>query len=510
MSLRRNIIANYASQFYVALIGIVILPLYLRYMGPEAYGLVGFFTMLQAWFNLLDIGLTPTVARETARFRAGAIDALIYRRLVRALQVVFLVVAVSGGCGLFVSAPFVARDWLNIQMLALEEVQFAVQIMAIGAATRWMCGFYRAAISGSEQFVWLARYNAFIATLRFIGVLPFLIFIDSSPRLFFSYQLFVALVELGGLMQKTNRMLPPLQSSCRVGWSVEPIRGVLKFSITIAFTSGLWIAVTQTDKLLLSKLLPLSEYGFFSLAVLLASVVLMAASPVATALTPRLARLEAEKKEASFIRLYREATQLVCIIALPIAFTLAVFAEPVLLTWTGDLSAAKTATRPLQLYALGNSILTVGAFPYYMQYAKGDLRLHLLGSVMFLALLMPLMIWGSLNFGAQGAGWVWLGVNLCYFFAWIPIVHHKFAPGLHWRWLGRDVALLALTAGATVWCLSLFMESVKGFLAPMFIAVFIGGLTVLATVLVSSVSGRLRLNILLSLVYSIRLWVWKK
>ena len=86
MSLKKNILASYATQIYVTLVGILILPLYLKYMGAEAYGLVGFFTMLQAWFNLLDMGLTPTVARETARFRGGATDALSYLRLLRGLQ----------------------------------------------------------------------------------------------------------------------------------------------------------------------------------------------------------------------------------------------------------------------------------------------------------------------------------------------------------------------------------------------------------------------------------------
>ena len=31
-------------------------PLYVRYMGVEAYGLVGFYAMLQGWFMLLDMG----------------------------------------------------------------------------------------------------------------------------------------------------------------------------------------------------------------------------------------------------------------------------------------------------------------------------------------------------------------------------------------------------------------------------------------------------------------------
>lgn len=71
MSLKRNILANYASQIYVTLIGIVVLPLYIKYMGAEAFGLVGFFAMLQVWFNLLNVGLTPAMVHETACFRDG-------------------------------------------------------------------------------------------------------------------------------------------------------------------------------------------------------------------------------------------------------------------------------------------------------------------------------------------------------------------------------------------------------------------------------------------------------
>ncbi len=47
MLLIRNITANYISQFYVMLIGILMLPVYIRYIGVETYGLVGFFVMLR-------------------------------------------------------------------------------------------------------------------------------------------------------------------------------------------------------------------------------------------------------------------------------------------------------------------------------------------------------------------------------------------------------------------------------------------------------------------------------
>ena len=66
MSIKRNSIANYIGQSYTILIGIVITPLYLQYLGAEAYGLVGFFALMQAWMSLLDMGLSPTLGRQVA------------------------------------------------------------------------------------------------------------------------------------------------------------------------------------------------------------------------------------------------------------------------------------------------------------------------------------------------------------------------------------------------------------------------------------------------------------
>ena len=445
MSLKKNILASYASQIYVTLVGILILPLYLKYMGAEAYGLVGFFTMLQAWFNLLDMGLTPTVARETARFRGGATDALNYRRLLRALQLIFFAVALLGGGAMFVFSGHIADGWLKVQTLPLAQVQLALQLMAVGVALRWMSGLYRGCISGSERLVWLGSFNAFIATLRFVGVLPVLVWVGHSPTVFFTYQVLVAVVELVGLAAKAYDLFPAMPPGQQLGWSpaslFAPIRPVLKFSLTIAFTSSVWIAVTQTDKLVLSKLLPLADYGYFTLAVLAASGVMMISGPISSALLPRMARLQAEGDEAGLINLYRNATQVVAVIAMPACLILAFFPEQVLWAWTGDAHAATQAAPVLRLYALGNGFLAMAAFPYYLQYAKGDLKLHLIGNSIFVLLLIPTMTWSTCQFGTNGAGYAWLCTNAAYFLLWVPTVHAKFAKGLHTKWFVQDIGL---------------------------------------------------------------------
>ena len=461
MSLKKNILANYISQIYVTIIGIVIMPLYIKYMGAEAYGLVGFFAMLQAWFMLLDMGLTPTMARETARFRGGATDALTYRRLVRALEGIFVIVAILGGSIMFAASTYISHNWLKSGNLPIDEVQLAIELIALIIAIRWMGGVYRSIINGSEQLVWLGGYNAFIATLRFVGVLYVLAFIGTTSTLFFSYQLCIAILELIVLFFKSNQLLPNIPKDNKIKWSGASLKTVLKFSLTITFTSSVWVLVTQTDKLMLSKILPLADYGYFTLAVLVAGGVMILSGPVSGAIMPRLVKLDADGDHDGLIRVYRHATQLVAIVAAASSITMAFCAEPLLWAWTGDSLLAHNAAPILGLYALGNGILAVSAFPYYLQYAKGDLRLHLIGNGFFVALLIPSIIWAASQYGGVGAGYVWLAMNVIYFVAWVPVVHHRFEKGLNIKWFSLDVLVIYLSVSLTSYGLFLILPNTE-------------------------------------------------
>lgn len=438
MTLKRNILSNYVGQIYGTLIGIVMVPLYLKYMGTEAYGLVGFYAMVQAWFQLLDMGLTLTIARETARYSGGTGEALHLRQLLRALEGIFFSIALLGCVGMMAGSAAIAESWLKVQQLPMQEVQHAVMLMAIVVALRWISGLYRGAISGFERLVWLNSFNIIIATLHFVFVIPFFIFVGTSPTDFFSYQVIISIIEVVALVIKTYQLLPALGEQVRLTWSWQPIRGILKFSISIAFAGLIWVMVTQADKLILSKLLPLTDYAYFTLAVLVAGGVVIISSPISGALLPRMTKLHAENNEAGMVRLYCNATQIVGMIAIPITFVFAVFAEQVLWVWTGNAEIARSTAPVLALYSLGYGLLALCAFPYYLQYAIGDLKLHLIGSVFFIILLIPVLIVATDAYGVIGAGYAWLWANAVYFLLWVPWVHKKLVTGLHARWL-RDV-----------------------------------------------------------------------
>ncbi len=414
-------------------------PLYLKYMGAEAYGLVGFYAMLQAWFQMLDMGLTPTMSRETARFNGDAGDALRLRRLLRVLEGIFIGLAFLGCAAIFFSSGYIANSWLKVKDLPLDEVHHAIILMGGIVALRWVCGLYRGTINGFERMVWLSSFNICVATCRFVLVIPFFIYVGASPSDYFSYQLLLAVIEFLVLVRKTYKLLPKVVITKRLPWDWAPLRSVLKFSLSIAFTSSVWVLVTQTDKLLLSKFLSLADYAYFTLAVLVASGIMVISSPISAALLPRLTKLNTARDEAGLILLYRHATQFVCGIAIPVALVLAFFSEQVLWAWTGNSDIATKAAPVLTLYALGNGILAIGAFPYYLQFAKGDLKLHMIGNILFIIMLIPGLIWATMHYGVIGAGYAWLSANSAYFLFWVPLVHRRFVKGLHSKWLFQDI-----------------------------------------------------------------------
>lgn len=433
-SLRLNILASYLSQIYLIIISIAILPFYIKYMGAEAYGLVGFFAMLQGLFNLLDFGLTPTISRQTAQYNAGVENALNFRRLFRALSLIFAVTAILGGGALYLLDNYIATHWLKLNNLNIDEVLFCLQVMAICVALRWMTGLYRGVISGFEHIVWLSIVNSIIATLRFPGVLLYMYYFGFTVKSFFVFQFAIALIEFIVLAAKSFQLLPKVSTQEFIGWSIKPVKPLLGFALTIAVTSSIWVLFTQLDKFILSGILPLADYGYFTLAVLVAGGILQLSAPISAPIMPRMARLEGEQQHEKMRQVYLNATQFIAVIVVTAGIVLAGVARPVLYAWTGDSNLALQAAPVLQLYALGNALLALAAFPYYLQYAKGNLRYHFIGNIMSVLILVPCIVWAAIHYGAIGAGWVWLLTQLVYLIFWVSYVHMKVEPNINVAW----------------------------------------------------------------------------
>lgn len=414
-------------------------PVYIGYMGPEAFGLVGFFSLIQIIFNIMDMGLSSSVSRESARYKAGDLELIEYKELLKSLEVLFVAVAILGGIFIYAYSDLIATSWLNSQALEIEEVILCIKIMAIIIPIRWLGGLYRGIIGGHEKIIWISYFNSIIATARFIGVILVLEYIGIPPSFYFFFQLVVSVIEIVILLTYSNKLLPDNETCKEKSWSFHSIKKIGKFSLTIAFTSFVWILITQLDKLILSGLLSLKNYGFFTLATMVATGVTMLSTPIGSAIMPRMTGLIAEDNQKSMLEVYRNSTQLVALLAGSMAILLAFFSDEFLWVWTGDLNTVQNSSVILTYYAIGNGFMALAAFPFYLQYAKGDLKLHLFGNIAFAAILTPCVIWASFNYGAIGSGYAWMIMNFLFLAGWVPYVHKKLYSGLNSKWYLNDI-----------------------------------------------------------------------
>jgi O-antigen/teichoic acid export membrane protein len=478
-SLRSSAAASYASQIYVALLGIVVMPLYLHYMGAEAYGLVGVFMLLQAWFQVLDLGLAPTLSREAARYRGGVITAAELLGLLSGMEWVSAGVVLASAALVVASAGWIASHWLGVEMLPLEVVATSIVLMGLAVPLRWMCGLYRGAVQGLEHLGWLAVANGVFGTLRFLGALVLLQTVTNGLVEFFVYQLAVSVLELACMALATHRFMPA-HSGNKVA-VLDALRKVYRFSVAISLAGIVWVLVTQIDKFLLSKALSLAAFGYVSLAAAVASGVMLLGGPIASVIMPRLTRLAAAGQKNELETLYLNATEWTCLIVLPAAAILVLFPSQVMTAWTGDAGAASNTANLVTLYSLGNLLLVFAAFPYYLQYAYGRVRAHTVVNVVLAILMVPAVVAGINHAGALGAAAAWLGAIAAYFLLWVPLAHRWYAQGLYFPWLwciGKLTAVGFGTAALVGWLMP--WSGHRGWLALCLVVVWAGATFIVA------------------------------
>lgn len=433
--LKKNVIANYTYLIYVTVIGIVVTPMFFNVMGAEAFGLIGFYAVLQTWFVLLDFGLTAALSRECARFKGGAVSAGRLLAVLTGVERVFLCAAAVGTITVIASSSFLANKWLDLQEIDPETVVTCIQMMALAIALRWMASLHRGILNGFERQVWTSNFGIVVATLRFPVCYLVLIYAGATPYAYFAFQLLVALLELIVSMARTRK---EVRLACG-GAASEPLgedlKTFVKFSLSISALGIITTLVTQVDKLLLSKILPLKDYGDFYLVTVISGGIILIGGPIASAVIPRLSKLTAESRRYQIHRLYSSAIMVVGAIVFAAGSVMAMFASQILLVWTGDAEFAARMSDVFSMYSMANSIYVVASFAHYLQFAHGNMRIQMAYSVSLLLLLVPATMVSTIKYGALGASFVWLLANIIGSLVLMWAVNAKYMHAPHARWL---------------------------------------------------------------------------
>ncbi|MGB8294499.1 MAG: oligosaccharide flippase family protein [Polyangia bacterium] len=449
--LKRNLIANYLGQGWVAVMGLVFIPVYIRHLGMEAYGLIGLYAMLQAWLGLLDMGMTPTLSREMARFTGGQHSAQSIRDLLRSVEVIGLCIAAVMAGSLWALSGWIASDWLRSEKLPVRTVANAFAIMGMVAALRFIEGLYRSAIVGLQRQVLLNAVASVMATIRGLGAVAVLIWISPTIQAFFLWQGIVSVSTVIVLASATYAALP---SSYRPGrFSREALRAVGSFAGGMLGVTVLALLLTQVDKILLSRLLTLSEYGRYTLAATAAGAASLLISPITQAFFPRLTHLHSSGSDRDLSNAFHQGSQLVTVVFGTACLTIFFYTDPLLMLWLHDPELAQKTVILVKALIVGSLVAGMMMIPYQTQLAHGWTGLAVRINIGAVCLVVPAMFWAANRYGALGAACVMAGLNTCYLLFEPYFMHKRILKMEKWRWYLEDIAI-PLGAATCVFALS--------------------------------------------------------
>lgn len=483
-----NIVANVAGTIWTLIMSIAFVPLYIAFLGVEAYGIIAFYASLLIVVTTLDFGLTATISREAAWRSAIPEEHGSLRDITRTLELVYWIIGATLGALLIIAAPSVAANWLNVSELPVGEVTGAIVLIGVALAIQWPTSIYAGGLGGLQYQVDVNAIQIATATARGVGAIAVLSFVSPTLDAFFTWQVLVNLFGLLITRHRLWRRMPKVSANPRFDFTL--IFGIWRFAAGMTGISLTGVMLSQADKIILSAVLPLTSYGYYMLAAALAAACGMLAGPISRASYPHLTQLVATGSAALLRSSYHKACSLVAIAVLPLATVVSVFAFDVVYFWIQDVSIATQVAPIARLLAIGTALNSLALLPYLLQLAHGVTRITLVANGVMAAVLVPAVYFLAEAYGATGAAAAWPLLNFLYVVVLVPVVHRRFLPGATTRFFLLDIGPVAAA--------SVLIATTAKLLQPGGLSGFAGfafagatGAVALTTAAVSSPSGRI-------------------
>jgi O-antigen/teichoic acid export membrane protein len=372
-------VTGYLFKIYVARkLGAHALGVYA--LGMTATGLIGVF----AAGGLPQTG-TRYIAAYSATNQTGKLQGFLWRGtgIVILLQLAASVV-------LMASKKIIANRIYHEPEID-AYMNFFIGLMFVGALT----SFFSEVLAGYRDISRRTVIVNFIGTpLLLISVLTFLI-LGLGLRGYLLGQLVTAAVVLF-LLLVTAWRLTPIGARSLPGRTVKLDPQVTAYATTLLGVQILEFLLAQTDRIALGVFTNAADVGVYALALGLTGFVPIALQSVNQIFSPTIAELHAKGEHSNLLRLYQTLTKWTLGLTIPLAFTVMLFARPLMQTFGADFARGWPVLVIVTAGQLINcGVGSVGIMLYMSGQEKTALRIQMiLAPIVTVCNFVVIAIWG--------------------------------------------------------------------------------------------------------------------
>ena len=437
--LRLNIIANLIGNGWCALLSIATIPFYIYFMGIESYALIGIHITLMAVSAIMDMGMSTTINREMARLTSLPDKAQEAINLVRTMEVINWIMAVFIGLLIVSLAHPIAYYWVKPGALTVETVQQAIILMGFSMVFQWPFSFYSGGFIGLQKQVLLNGIIAGMATLRSAGVILVLWLVSPTIQAFLIWQIAVNALQFFTLATLLKKNLPKTEK--RAIFQLGLISSIWRFAAGMGGISIMSMIMSQMDKLILSKLLSLETFGYYTLASVVATSFSRLMGPLVTAIFPRFNQLIVLGDMEKLKQLYHSGCQIMSVLIMPFTFLIVFFSSEILQLWTQDPVTAEKTSILVVFLAIGTMFNGLAHLPLSLQYSYGRTRMVFYTTAVTTITMTLAILLATQNFGAVGAAAVLMIINMVYTLLITHLIHRNHFTEEKRDWYIRDIGI---------------------------------------------------------------------
>ena len=307
------------------ILSLVSTRLIFRQLGAETLGIISFAVTLTFLFvAIADMGISMVVTREVAAHRETNPGYVV--RLTESVSVIGWGAFLITSAIMIVVAPVLSEYWLQIETTHRESVSLALQVIGVSLLLAIPRGFYGAVISGYER---MDLWN--VANVLMIGIqqLGMIVIVASGGGLlrvavWYAVSATIGLLPFLFLVAKmvgVKALLPIYHH--------DVLRQNTRFGMQLLATAGVGYVVTQVDRWVIGRFLPVSFLGYYGFAQGLVSRGGIVPGVIANAAFPALAATVGKNKKAEWITQYAKLDNLCRYVYAPVSAAIALLGIPV-------------------------------------------------------------------------------------------------------------------------------------------------------------------------------------
>jgi O-antigen/teichoic acid export membrane protein len=399
----KNTLYNVITQGLLIILALGTIPVIVKGLAPERFGLLSLIWILVGYFSLLDLG----ISRANAKFLAEAL-AISDGRTVHLVvwNSLALGLGIGLGSGLLLSAvsPYIVHHVLNLSGPLGEQATRAFIWSAIGLPFVVEFGVIRGIQTAHQRFGLINIFQGSVGVMQWLGValmvsmgegFDAVIFLTVGVRVLTTIAAFLTL----------PRLVPGLFGE--VAWDRTVIRKLLGY--------GGWVTVSQLvgplylylDRVFIGALLSLAAVTYYTVPQEAISRLLIVPISLTATLFPVMSGHSAVSGMSDISNfLYARAVKYLLLVMLPLSLMLIAFAPWILAAWMGGEFAAHS-TAVFQIIAGGILFNALAQIPAtaLQAYSRPDLaaKLHVVELPLMIGLNFLLLPW----IGVVGAAIAW-------------------------------------------------------------------------------------------------------